>query len=139
MVEKYLWIAGSFILLVLGTIHLLYTFFSKKLLPFRESVITEMKSSTLVLTKETTVWKAWMGFNASHSSGAIYIGIINIFLAIRFFETVGRDYFFIVFNILIVCFYFWLARKYWFRKPFTGIALTLICYVTSAVISFLPK
>ena len=40
------------------------------------------RSSALVLTRETTVWKAWIGFNASHSLGAMLYGVVYADLAL---------------------------------------------------------
>ena len=77
MITKYLWELGSLIILLLGSIHLFYTFFSNKFSSKNEGLIAEMKISYPILTKETTMWRGWIGFNASHSSGAIFIGIIN--------------------------------------------------------------
>ena len=31
-----------------------------------------------VITKETTVWRCWVGFNASHSMGLMLYGLISI-------------------------------------------------------------
>ncbi len=78
MTVKYIWEFGSVIFIILGVIHLLYTFFTNKFSSRNKNVIHEMKSSYPNLTKETTMWKAWIGFNASHSSGAMFIGIMNI-------------------------------------------------------------
>ena len=54
-------------------------FFYNKFDSRNEDLNASMNEHSLVLTKETTMWKAWIGFNASHSSGAIFIGIMNIF------------------------------------------------------------
>lgn len=135
MIAKYLWIIGSLIILILGGLHLLYTFFSNRLLPKRVALISEMKGTILNITKETTVWKAWIGFNASHSIGAIYIGIINIFMSIQFFDLLHANYFFYFFNISIIGFYLWLAKAYWFKIPFIGILITLCCYLISAMLT----
>ena len=35
-----------------------------------------------VITRETTMWKAWVGFNASHSFGAILFGTAYGYLSI---------------------------------------------------------
>ncbi len=78
MLANYLWILGSLIMLILGSIHLYYTFFTNKFFPIKNTLLGEMKEETIFLTKETTIWKAWIGFNASHSIGAIYIGIITL-------------------------------------------------------------
>jgi hypothetical protein len=134
MIAKYLWVIGSLIFTVLGSIHLLYTFFTNKFSSRSEKVIAETKSSHPVLTNETTIWKAWIGFNASHSMGAIFIGIINIYLAIYYFTILKTDIFFFSFNIFTVGFYLWLARKYWFKIPFAGILLTLVSFATSFIL-----
>ena len=131
MLAKYLWEIGSLILVFLGAIHLFYTFFSNKFSSINKNLISEMKSSSPILTKETTMWRAWIGFNASHSSGVIFIGILNFFLAIKYFTTFQSEHFFFIFNILTIAFYVWLAKKFWFRIPFIGISLTFICYVVS--------
>ena len=86
MVAKYLWELGSLIMLGLGSIHLFYTFFTNKFKSRNEVVMSEMKKSHFILTKETTFWKAWIGFNASHASGALFIGILNCYLAFRHFQ-----------------------------------------------------
>ena len=131
MAAVYIWEFGSLIFLILGSIHLVYTFFTNKFSSKNEKVITEMESSNPILTKETTIWKAWIGFNASHSVGAIFIGVMNIYLAHNYFLILQNGPFFFIFNILTVGFYLWLAKKYWFRIPFWGILITLICYIVS--------
>ena len=133
--EKYIWEFGSFVFAYLGAVHLAFTFFTNKFSSKNENVIIEMKSSSPMLTKDTTMWKAWIGFNASHSSGAIFIGLINIYLAHNYFEIF--DSFLFCFNILTVGFYLWLAKNYWFKAPFLGILLTFICYLAVFTMSYL--
>jgi hypothetical protein len=58
---------------VLGCAHLLYTFYTNKFDARDEPVTSSMKNTSPVLTKETTMWKAWIGFNASHSLGAMLV------------------------------------------------------------------
>ena len=133
MIAKYLWIAGSLPFIILGTIHLLYTFFTNKFSSRNTTVSELMKTSFPVLTKETTMWKAWIGFNASHSSGAIYIGLINLILAIQYFPVIQNPVFLLL-NTVTILFYLWLAKKYWFSIPFTGILIAACCFITAAVI-----
>ena len=134
MIAKYLWIAGSLPFILLGSIHLLYTFFTNKFSSTNESINEEMKNTCPVLTKQTTMWRAWIGFNASHSAGAIYIGLINLLLATRY-VSVLQDPLVIVLNISTVLFYLWLARKYWFSIPFKGILIAACCFIAAAVVS----
>ena len=139
MTAKYLWILGSLILTVLGTIHLLYTFFTNKFLPRNEKLENEMKLTSPILTRQTTIWKAWIGFNASHSSGAIFIGLINFYLAVKYFTLFQADNLFFLLNISTIGFYVWLAKKYWFKIPMTGIIMTLICFVISYILTIVNK
>ena len=135
MIERYLWIAGSLPFIILGTIHLLYTFFTNKFSSRNKTLNEEMKTSFPILTKEITMWKAWIGFNASHSSGAMYIGLINFILAFSYFEIIKNPIFLSV-NILTVLFYLWLAKKYWFSTPLKGILISSCCFIASAIIIF---
>lgn len=133
MIEKYLWIAGSIPLIVLGTIHLLYTFFTNKFSCRNQLLQAEMEKAFMVLTRQTTIWKAWMGFNASHSMGVIYIGIVNLVAAVWYFGIVARPAFMLL-NIIVILFYGWLARKYWFSIPFKGLLVTAICFLVAALL-----
>ncbi|MEO6229503.1 MAG: hypothetical protein ABIP10_05205 [Ferruginibacter sp.] len=133
MLEQYLWIAGSLPFIVLGAIHLLYTFFTNKFSTRNKALEEEMKTSFPVLTRQTTMWKAWIGFNASHSSGAIYIGLINFIAAIQY-SGVLQSPVFIALNMTTVFFYCWLGKKYWFSTPFTGILISTCCFSIAVLI-----
>ena len=135
MTAKYLWEIGSIIIAVLGSLHLYYTFFTNKFSSRNAEAEEEMKTSFPVLTKETTMWKAWIGFNASHSSGAIFIGIINFYLAAQYFTILQSDHFFFLFNILTLGFYVYIAKKYWFKNPLIGVLIVLVCFIASYILT----
>jgi hypothetical protein len=139
MAAKYLWIAGSIMMTVLGMTHLVYTFFTNKLSPRNERLKTEMKTANPTLTKQTTIWKAWRGFNASHSSGMIFFGLINLYLAAKYFNIFKVDNLYFLLNIFTVVFYLWLAKKFWFKVPFTVIAITFLCYFISYLLVIINK
>ena len=134
MIAQVLWITGAFIVLVLGTVHLAYTFFTNKFSSRNANVVDEMKKSYPRLTNKTTLWKAWIGFNASHSAGAIFLGLVNIILAVQYFQLLKQSYLLLVLNIITIAFYLFLAKQYWFKIPFTGILVTLLCFVASVVL-----
>lgn len=135
MIEKYLWELGSIIFIFLGGIHLIYTFFTNKFSSKNSRLMKEMKSSHPILTKETTMWKAWVGFNASHSVGILFIGIINLYVAFQYYEIFQSDHFFHILNISTVGLFVWLGKKYWFKIPFIGAVITLAFYIISYSIS----
>ncbi|MFL0352638.1 LIC_13387 family protein [Xanthomarina sp. GH4-25] len=136
IIAQYLWLIGALIFFILGGIHLTYTFFTNKFSSRNQNVIAEMKSSYPILTKRTTMWKAWIGFNASHSMGVLFFGIINLYIAFKYFDVLQSDHFFFLLNILIAGFYVWLGKKYWFNVPFIGAFITLTCYLLSYSIIF---
>jgi hypothetical protein len=106
-------IAGSAaIIMLLGLIHLLYTFYGPKLLPRDRDLKARMQEVSLVITRETTMWKAWVGFNASHSSFLLSLGL------------------------LLLGGYAFLAKRYWFSVPFRGILLATVCYVIALIINW---
>ena len=118
----------------MGLLHLRGTFFGNKLFPKNEKLIEEMKISPLILTKKLTLWKSWIGFNGTHSSGAIFIGVVNLYLAINYFDVLQSDHFFSLFTILTIGFYVWVAKKYWFKAVLTGILTAWICFFVSCVL-----
>ncbi len=73
LIEQILLIVGATIFGTLGAIHLVCTFFSNRFNAFDRTVTQAMKDTSPVLTKETTMWNAWVGFNASHSLGAMLV------------------------------------------------------------------
>lgn len=136
MLSKILWLSGSAIFFILGTLHLSYTFFTSKLDPRNKSIIEEMKNTSPRLTDETTIWKAWIGFNASHSAGAIFIGLVNSILAARYFYIIENSILLSSLTILTSVFYLWLGKKYWFSFPFTCILIAVCCFIGSPVVGF---
>ena len=129
-----LMLASAAIILVLGCVHLLYTFFGPKLLPRDPGVIPSMKATTLVITKETSVWNAWIGFNASHSMAAILFGLVFGYLALVHPALLfGSTYLQLVGLCMLIGFLV-LGWLYWFSAPFVGIAVALGCYVASIVL-----
>lgn len=137
LTAKILWTTGSLILTFLGSLHLYYTFFSNKFSSRNGKMVEEMKTSSPILTNKTTMWKAWIGFNASHGSGAMFIGIINLYMALQYFAVMCSDPFFFLFGIITLGFYAWLAKKYWFNIPSTGILISLVCFILSYILTLL--
>ncbi|GAB4044137.1 LIC_13387 family protein [Spirosoma jeollabukense] len=135
MLSKYFWMTGSLIIATLGSIHLYLTFFTTAFSSGNEQMIEQMKASSPMLSPAINMWKAWIGFNASHSSGLLFIGLLNFYLALRYFGQVQSDPFFFFMTVLTIGFYGWLAEKYWFTIPFVGVLVALICYVISYVLT----
>ena len=81
------------------------------------------------------MWKAWIGFNASHSYGAILFGLVYGYLAIFHAAFLFRDPFLLIVGLLLLGGYVFLGKRYWFSVPFRGIVLATALYVAAFVAS----
>lgn len=127
-------IIGASIFGVLGTVHLLYTFFTNKFEAYDSTVTEAMKGTSPILTKETSVWNAWVGFNASHSLGAILVAAVYIPLTTSYFYIIQQSAWFSSLPVLIGLSYLILAKKYWFKIPFFGVLISTICFAGATVL-----
>jgi len=125
---------GASIFGVLGGIHVVYTFWSDKLLPRDQGAIDAMKGTTLVLTRQTTIWDAWIGFNGSHSLGAMLLAAIYLLLAVQHMEVLVRSPSLLLPGVVAGMIYVWLAHAYWFRTPFIGVTIATACFVAAVVL-----
>ena len=128
--------ASALVLLVLGSIHLLYTFRGPKLRPRDEALQVRMQEVSPVLTRDTTMWKAWVGFNASHSMGAMLFGLVYGYLAIEQAALVFESTFLAVLGLVFLLGYALLGKLYWFRIPFGGVLISLTCYIAAYALAF---
>ena len=121
---------GSALLIgLLGAAHLLFTFVGQRLLPRNRSLPAQMAASALVLTAETSVWRAWIGFNASHSLGALLFCALFAALAWRHPQLLFGDPVLLGIGAAMLAALLWLAGRYWFRVPQAGIAMALLLYL----------
>lgn len=130
--------ASAAIILLLGLAHLLFTFRGSKLHPRDAALQARMKEVSPVLTRETTMWKAWVGFNASHSGGAILFGLVWGYLALAQTALLFQSAFLLGLGLVFLVCYMFLGKVYWFSIPFRGITLSAVLYVAALVILVIP-
>jgi len=93
-----------------------------------------MQQSTLVLTKQTTTWHAWLGFNISHGIGVLFFGLVYFSLAIHDFALI-TDIALLPFLALTVSIsYLALSMKYWFHIPTIGCGIGAACFLVSLLL-----
>jgi hypothetical protein len=130
-------IAGSaVVILVLGLIHLLYTFYGAKLLPRDRELHPHMQQVSPNITRGTTMWKAWVGFNASHSFGAILFGAVYGYLSLVHAAFLFQSIFLLSAGLLLLGGYVVLGKRYWFSVPFRGILTATGLYVIALIINW---
>ncbi len=77
------------------------------------------------------MWKAWVGFNASHSFGAILFGTAYGYLSIAHEGFLFESQFLLSLGLLFLLGYAFLGKLYWFSVPFRGIVLATVFYVVA--------
>jgi len=127
-------VASALIIFVLGALHLWITFRGRALYPRDASLLAALQSVSPMLTRDTTMWNAWIGFNASHSFGALLFGMLYGYLALETPTLLFSSLFLRAVGLLLLSGYAWLGHRYWFRVPFLGIALATTCYVVALAI-----
>lgn len=126
--------ASAAIILLLGFAHLLFTFRGPAFMPRDRALKARMEEVAPVISSETTMWKAWVGFNASHSFGAILFGAVYGYLALLHPAFLFASHFLLALGLLTLAGYLALARPYWFRTPTRGILLALVLYVAGLLV-----
>lgn len=138
MTAQLLICASAAIVLLLGTLHLLYTFATNKFQPRNPALAEQMRQVAPVISGQTTVWRAWIGFNASHSLGAMLFGLVYGYLALAAPQALLQDGFLLGLGVLFLGSMAILARRYWFTIPLIGISLALVLFLTAVILQALP-
>ena len=135
-IAPWLVVASAAIMLLLGAIHLLYTFRGRKLHPRDADLQARMMAVSPVISRETTMWKCWVGFNASHSFGAILFGVVYGYLSLIHAAFLFQSTFLLLFGLALLLGYVFLAKNYFFSIPFRGILLATVLYTAALVITW---
>ncbi|MBI4912013.1 MAG: hypothetical protein HY823_04690 [Acidobacteria bacterium] len=126
--------ASALILFLLGLFHLVFTFRGSKLHPRDPDLQQRMAQDCLRLTSQTSVWRAWIGFNASHSLGILLFGSVYGYLAVCSPGILFQSPFLLLLGFLTLCAYAFLSWRYWFSIPLRGSLLALLFYVLALVV-----
>jgi hypothetical protein len=135
LAARILMVISASIVLTLGVVHLVYTFWGPKLTPRDPALQVSMSKISPVITKETTMWWAWVGFNASHSMGLILFGLVFGFLALAHDQLLFQSPFLLVVGLAMLGGLVLLCKVYFFRAPLIGISICLACFVASIALS----
>ena len=133
--SRYLFQLGAVPFLVLGALHAWHTptrtTERKGLSPRDQGLAEAMSRTTPRLTERTDIWRAWVGFNYSHSLGAVLFGL--------FVVLIGRNAESYALNaalatplalVLSLC-YLVVGLKFWFRTPIIGIGVSVGCFAAA--------
>jgi len=130
-------ILGGAVFGVLGGLHAVYTLLDlrnpRRLVPVDPSVADAMANSALRLSRGgTDMWRAWIGFNFSHSLGLLLLAGLAVWAGARI-NTLPVGIMPVL--TLIGCVYLVLALRYWFRIPAIGAAIGTACFAAAWILS----
>ncbi len=103
--------------------------------PVDDSVRLAMQSSGLRIHPAANLWQAWLGFNFSHSLGAILFGAVLLFVAATHFPDFARSRAVQAVALFVNALYVALGLRFWFWKPTLGISLALLSLLAACVLS----
>ena len=132
IVPQILVTASAAVVGLLGALHLVYTVASPKFDPRDATLRTAMEKTSPRISPQTTMWRCWVGFNASHSLGALLFAAVFGYLAVARFEVLANDPVLLGIGFVTLTAYEVLAAKYWFIIPLIGIALAQSLFVAGA-------
>jgi len=135
LAARILMVLSASIVFTLGVLHLVYTLWGPNLTPRDPALQISMSQISPVITKETTMWRCWVGFNASHSIALMLFGLVFGYLALAHGQLLFQSAFLLAVGLGVLCSFVVLCKFYFFSAPLTGISISLTCYVASIVFS----
>lgn len=126
---------SALIVLAMGTGHLLLTFFTDKMDPCDPALSARMTEVAPRLSRRTTMWNLHIGFNASHSYGPMIFGTIYAYLALIHPSFLLRSNFLLACGAVVFAGYLFLAIRYWFWAPLTGLSIAAAFYAAGIAVT----
>lgn len=128
-------LAGVSIIGLLGLLHLILTFYGNRLEPKTAATKKLMQQSQLVLTSENNIYNAWVGFNASHSLGAMLLAGVYLPIGLNHYHWLQQSLWLSSLPLLVCIGYLVLAKRYWFSRPLWAIGLAVVFLLAYFVLS----
>jgi hypothetical protein len=134
-IASWLVAASAAIPLALGLAHFLFTFRGPKLAPRDPALEARMREVSPVITRQTTMWRCWIGFNASHSLGLVLFGAVYGDLALTQSDLLFGSAFLLALGLAALLGWAVLARRYFFSTPLRGVVLATALYVIGVALA----
>ena len=124
------------IVLLFGSMHLLFTYNGPKMHPRDPAVTVAMQATSPIITRETTIWRAGIGFHVTHSMGLMLFGLIYGYLALAQPLILWQSGFLLALGLIVLVAYVVVAKIYFFSIPFRGVTLATLLYVAGLAAHF---
>jgi hypothetical protein len=141
--SRYLFLAGGLVLLLLGTIHVVltpqHTGERKGLSPVEPAVAESMARARVRLSDRMDMWRAWVGFNLSHSLGVSLLGLTVLLVGRTPASFAYNAAVFQPLAVVVSLAYLGLAVVYWFRGPVIGVGLSVALFACAWTLSLVGR
>jgi hypothetical protein len=142
-VAQLLFVLAAAIFCFLGVIHVVLTIRDlndpKSFTPTDDKVREAMIGARLRFAPATTIWRAWLGFNLSHSLGLLVFGGLLGGLALYDFRFVAGSTALQVTAVVVAGMYALLAVRFWFAVPAAATAFGALAFLASAILIGMSK
>jgi hypothetical protein len=125
--------AAATVVGVLGAGHLVLLYASPKLSP-DDDLAKRLAVSVVPLSDATNVLRLWVGFNVSHSLGALVFALTFGYLALAHDELLFDSPYLLVIGAAYLLTMLLTSVRYWFNVPSIGLALATLLYLVGAVL-----
>jgi ketosteroid isomerase-like protein len=131
MLAQVLIASGAALLGLLGTIHIIATFFPNKFDPREPATIAAMKATGLVLGGRTSLWSAWVGLNAILGLFLLLFSATYLLLAVRHMSLLRDSPPLAWLPVAGGAAYLAIALR--FGGPIIGFAVATACFLAAAM------
>jgi len=132
-------IFGALIFTALGSVHGYVTIKDlsnpQAFTPPDATLREAMQNSSIRFHPDINLWRAWLGFNLTHSLGLVVFGAFYIYLTTTHMAIYRESLFLQVVAILVSACYLIVSKFYFFSKPVLGSAVALACFTLAALIA----
>jgi hypothetical protein len=132
-IHSFLILLSTLIIFLLGALHLLLTFRGTSFYPRDRELAFKMKAVSPLISTQTTMWKAAIGFHASHSIGAMLFSVVYMYLALEPTRLLFQSTFLLGVGLVYLALLVTLCRLYWLRLPFAAMLLATFLYVGAII------
>jgi hypothetical protein len=103
--------------------------------PPDEQLRAAMKASPVAIHPTANLWRAWLGFNLSHSLGVTVFGGTLAAIAVANVASYQHSVALRIAAPLIGATYMVLARLFWFRDPLIGTSIGTLLLAAASLLS----
>ena len=135
MLPRILISASAAIGLVAGTLHLHGTYFGPDLRPRDPELEESMRRVALNVSSRTTMWNAWIAFNAILSFGLMLFGLLYGYLAMFRFAVLQTSPFLLSLGLVFLAGLVVIWKRYTYHLPVVVFTVALLLYGVGAALA----